>query len=76
VDDIKAWGLLWTHNSFVYESMNGFFTKLIHGTQKIPLAAIQTLNSLQQLGFKDFHVSFECKEARKLNKKLSRDSIK
>ena len=45
--DIKVWGPLWTHSSFIYESMNGVFISLIHGTQKVPKSAIYTLSYMQ-----------------------------
>jgi hypothetical protein len=50
-DDIKSWGPLWTHNAFCYESMNGVFSKLFHGTQLVPTAAIKSLISIQKLNF-------------------------
>ena len=74
--DIQSWGLLWTHNSFVYESMNGFLNKLIHGTKAIPAAAIHALSCLQQLKFKEMDVEFQSKESEKLYEKLQGNSVK
>ena len=45
--DIKLWGLLWTHNSFIYESMNGILVRFIHGTKAIPRAAMYALSCMQ-----------------------------
>jgi hypothetical protein len=47
--DVISWGLLWTHNTFSFESMNGTLTRLMHGTQSVPKAAVSALASLQHL---------------------------
>jgi hypothetical protein len=59
IDDINAWGLLWTHNSFIYESMNGFFIKMIHGTKSLPKAAIYALNCIQKSNIKEMNIQFK-----------------
>jgi hypothetical protein len=46
--DVVSWGLLWTHNAFSFESMNGTLTRLMHGTQAVPKAAVSALVSLQK----------------------------
>jgi hypothetical protein len=76
IDDIESWGLLWTHNSFIYESMNGILMKFIHGTQSVPKAAIHALNCLQQMKFKEFNISFREKEASILFQKFQKESFK
>jgi hypothetical protein len=75
-DDVKAWGLLWTHNSFIYESMNGVLTKMIHGTQSVPKAAVNALNNLQQMTEKEKSIQFQTEEASKLFEKFQQNSIK
>jgi hypothetical protein len=74
-NDILNWGLLWTHNSFSYESMNGVFARLIHGTKSFPKAAIQTLSSLHQLSIKEIDIKFIDTEAVALYTKLKKDSF-
>jgi hypothetical protein len=63
IDDVTSWGLLWTHNSFIYESMNGTLMKFIHGTQSVPKGAIYALSCLQQIKIKELHIDFQSKEA-------------
>jgi hypothetical protein len=62
VDDIKRWGPLWTHNAFCYESMNGVFSKLFHGTQLVPTAAIKSLVSIQKIHYATEYLT-NCSEA-------------
>jgi hypothetical protein len=74
-NDILNWGLLWTHNSFSYESMNGVLARLIHGTKDFPKSAIQALVSLHQLPLKEFQIKFTTNEATILFAKLKKESF-
>jgi hypothetical protein len=74
--NIELWGLLWTHSEFVFESMNGFLTQIIHGTQSIPTAAIHTLSCLQSLPLKEKNVHFTHKDAQLLFLKLQKETVK
>lgn len=57
--DIKLWGPIWTHNAFVYESMNGIFISHIHGTKKVPKSAINNLILLQNNPLKNIQIEFQ-----------------
>ncbi len=72
VKDVKLWGLLWTHNSFIYESMNGILTKFIHGTKKVPTTAIASLFNMQQIWFKEISVTCSHLEVVTLMNKFQR----
>jgi hypothetical protein len=74
--DVENWGLFWTHNAFIYESMNGLFTRFIHGTQHIPKAAIHTFSCMQQLPSQERQLEFSNLEAQSLFNKLAGDHIK
>jgi hypothetical protein len=73
-EDVIFWGLLWTHNTFIYESMNGHFVKLIHGTQLVPKAAVHAINTMQQMTLKEFNIKFINKEANALFEKFQQNS--
>ena len=74
--DIKLWGPLWTHNSFIYESMNGVFTSLIHGTQKVPKTAISNLIQIQNDPFQQFDIEFKDSHAASLYESLQENQYK
>ena len=74
--DIKLWGPLWTHNSFIYESMNGVFTSLIHGTQKVPKSAISNLIQIQNDSFQQLDIEFKDSHAASLYESLQENQYK
>ncbi len=74
--DVSNWGLLWTHNAFPYESMNGFFTKFIHGSQLVPKSAVHAFACMQQLPLEESKIEFLNEEAEQLFKKLQRNKNK
>ena len=74
--DVENWGLLWTHNSFIYESMNGVLSKFIHGTKLFPAAALHALSCVQQIALKEKHVQFTNEEALNLFRKFQKEKIK
>lgn len=71
--DVISWGLLWTHNTFSFESMNGTLTRLMHGTQSVPKAAVSALASLQRLSKEELKTSTNS-NAKKLFSKLKGES--
>ena len=72
--DIKVWGPLWTNFSFIYESMNGVFISLIHGTQKVPKSAIYTLSYMQYNPLKSIHIEFKNPNVAALYNKLQENN--
>ena len=74
--DIKLWGPLWTHNSFIYESMNGVFTSLIHGTQKVPKSAISNLIQIQNDSSQQLDIQFKDSHAASLYESLQENQNK
>ena len=68
------WGPLWTHYSFIYESMNGVFISLIHGTQKVPKSAIYTLSYMQYNSLKSIHIEFKNPNVAALYNKLQENN--
>jgi hypothetical protein len=74
--DVENWGLLWTHNAFVYESMNGFFTRFVHGTQLIPKSAIDSFSSMQQLPLLEKDIEFSSEQVEATFIKLRGDELK
>lgn len=68
--DIQSWGLLWTHNSFAFESMNGVLTRFMHGTKANPKSAIHALSCLQQMSDKEFNIQSHCGDVKLLISKL------
>jgi hypothetical protein len=74
--DISNWGLLWTHNAFIYESMNGILNRFIHGTKLIPKAAVHALTSMQYFKIQQIGIKFQFKEVQQLFDKLQHTNIK
>ena len=74
--DVNNWGLLWTHNAFSYESMNGLFIKFIHGTQLVPKSAVHAFSCMQQLPLKESKMEFLNQESKELYNKLQRNKNK
>jgi hypothetical protein len=72
-EDVIYWGLLWTHNAFIYESMNGYFIKLIHGTQLVPKSAVHAINIMQQMSSREFNIKFINQEANTLFQKFQQN---
>jgi hypothetical protein len=72
--DVESWGLLWTHNAFIYESMNGFFIKLIHGTKILPKAAIYALSCIQNFGLNNVNIKFKDNKVTEFYQKLQKET--
>jgi hypothetical protein len=72
--DVNNWGLLWTHNAFPYESMNGLFTKFIHGTQLVPKSAVHAFSCMQQLSLKERNMEFLNQEPKDVYNKLQKNN--
>jgi hypothetical protein len=68
--DVENWGLLWTHNAFPYESMNGLFTQFVHRSQIIPKAAVFAFRSMQQLPIQEEGTQFSNEDAQVAFQKL------
>jgi hypothetical protein len=75
-NDVELWRPLWTHNSFIYESMNSILVKFLHGTQFVPKSAIHAINCMQQMSVKEYNIKFKNEEANNLFKKLQKNETK